>query len=44
MWKIVRAGPALFLLNKGGDIAMGGEKHDALPLFLMALVSPAARA
>jgi hypothetical protein len=34
MWKIVpgfivMAGPALFLLNKGGDIDMGGEKHGA---------------
>jgi hypothetical protein len=36
MWKlvvgfIVIAGLALFLLNKGGDIDMGGEKHGALP-------------
>lgn len=36
MWKIVLgfiviAGLALFLLNKGGDIDMGGEKHGALP-------------
>lgn len=36
MWKIVVgfiviAGLALFLLNKGGDIDMGGEKHGALP-------------
>jgi hypothetical protein len=34
MWKIVVgfiviAGLALFLLNKGGDIEMGGEKHGA---------------
>lgn len=32
MWKIVVgflafAGIALYLLNKGGDIDMGGEKH-----------------
>ena len=32
MWKIVVgfiafAGLALFLLNKGGDLDMGGEKH-----------------
>ena len=32
MWKIivgflVFAGLALYLLNKGGDIDMGGEKH-----------------
>ncbi|MES2415295.1 MAG: hypothetical protein V4614_15960 [Pseudomonadota bacterium] len=32
MWKIVVgflviAGLAIFLLNKGGDIDMGGEKH-----------------
>jgi len=36
MWKIVLgfiviAGLALFLLNKGGDIDMGGEKHGASP-------------
>jgi hypothetical protein len=36
MWKIivgfiVIAGLALFLLNKGGDIDMGGEKHGVLP-------------
>jgi hypothetical protein len=36
MWKIVLgfiviAGLALFLLNKGGDIEMGGEKHGASP-------------
>jgi hypothetical protein len=36
MWKIVVgflviAGLAIFLLNKGGDIDMGGEKHGALP-------------
>jgi hypothetical protein len=34
MWKlvlgfIVIAGLALYLLNKGGDIDMGGEKHGA---------------
>lgn len=32
MWKIIMgfiifAGLALYLLNKGGDIDMGGEKH-----------------
>ena len=37
MWKIVVgfiviAGLALFLLNKGGDIDMGGEKHGASQL------------
>lgn len=36
MWKVVVgflvvAGLAIFLLNKGGDIDMGGEKHGALP-------------
>lgn len=36
MWKlvlgfIVIAGLALFLLNKGGDIDLGGEKHGVLP-------------
>lgn len=36
MWKlvvgfIVIAGLALFLLSKGGDIDLGGEKHGALP-------------
>lgn len=35
MWKIivgfvVFAGLALYLLNKGGDIDMGGEKHGSL--------------
>jgi hypothetical protein len=34
MWKVVIgfiaiAGLALWLLNKGGDIDMGGEKHGA---------------
>lgn len=37
MWKIVLgfiviAGLALFLLNKGGDIDLGGEKHGASPV------------
>ena len=37
MWKIivgfiVFAGLALYLLNKGGDIDMGGEKHGGLTL------------
>lgn len=36
MWKIVVgfivfAGLALFLLSKGGDIDLSGEKHGALP-------------
>lgn len=36
MWKIVVgflviAGLAIFLLNRGGDIDMGGEKHGVLP-------------
>ncbi len=36
MWKIVVgfiviAGLALFLLSRGGDIDMGGEKHGAAP-------------
>lgn len=35
MWKIavafvVFAGLALYMLSKGGDIDMGGEKHGAL--------------
>ena len=37
MWKIVVgfivfAGLALFILNKGGDIDLGGEKHGSLSL------------
>ena len=37
MWKIVVgfivfAGLALYLLNKGGDIDLGGEKHGGLTL------------
>jgi hypothetical protein len=36
MWKIVVgfavfAGLALFILSKGGDIDMGGEKHGEVP-------------
>ena len=36
MWKIVVgfavfAGLALFILSKGGDIDMGGEKHGDIP-------------
>ena len=40
MWKIVVgfilfAALALFILNRGGDIDMGGEKHGGLaPVFL----------
>jgi hypothetical protein len=46
MWKIVVgflviAGLAIFLLNKGGDIDMGGEKHGALSV-VSPLVSVAA--
>jgi hypothetical protein len=42
MWKIVLgfiviAGLALFLLNKGGDIDMGGEKHGVLPASVVTL-------
>ncbi len=38
MWKIVVGflvviGLALFLLNKGGDIEMGGEKHGDAAVF-----------
>ncbi len=38
MWKlvlgfIVFAGLALFMLNKGGDIDMGGEKHGVIEMF-----------
>jgi hypothetical protein len=41
MWKlvlgfIVIAGLALFLLNKGGDIDLSGEKHGVLPAPLTA--------
>ena len=48
MWKlvlgfIVIAGLALYLLNKGGDIDMGGEKHGALQAPLTAAALPAAR-
>lgn len=46
MWKIivgfiVFAGLALYLLNKGGDIDLGGEKHGVLNA---PLVSAAVRA
>jgi hypothetical protein len=48
MWKlvlgfIVIAGLALYLLNKGGDIDMGGEKHGALQAPLMAAAPLATR-
>lgn len=38
MWKIVLgfivfAGLALFLLNKGGDIDLSGEKHGSVRMF-----------
>ena len=41
MWKIVVgfiifAGLALFLLNKGGDIDLGGEKHGWIHLNILA--------
>ncbi len=46
MWKIivgfvVFAGLALYLLNKGGDIDLGGEKHGQLtvPSFPVVLKS-----
>jgi hypothetical protein len=50
MWKIVVgfavfAGLALFILSKGGDIDMGGEKHGAeathVPEHAAAPVAPA---
>ena len=48
MWKlvlgfIVIAGLALYLLNKGGDIDMGGEKHGALHGPFAAPALPATR-
>jgi hypothetical protein len=48
MWKIavgfvVFAGLALFILSKGGDIDMSGEKHgDATHVEATAAVTPAA--
>ncbi len=51
MWKIVVAfavfaGLALFILSKGGDIDMGGEKHgaDALHVPEVAASAPVASA
>lgn len=47
MWRIVVGfvvivGLALFLLNKGGDIDLGGEKHGAVkPGALLSFVLPA---
>jgi hypothetical protein len=45
MWKIlvgfvIFAGLALYLLNKGGDIDMGGEKHGQLkaPVLVLSVV------
>jgi hypothetical protein len=45
MWKIIVgfvifAGLALYLLNKGGDIDMGGEKHGQLnaPVLVQSVV------
>lgn len=50
MWKIavafvVFAGLALYMLSKGGDIDMGGEKHGALqaPVDVSAVGLPAQR-
>lgn len=44
MWKlvvgfIVIAGLALFLLNKGGDIDLGGEKHGASRLAVPVVIA-----
>jgi hypothetical protein len=50
MWKIVVgfiafAGLALFILSKGGDIDMGGEKHgDPIHTEAPAAAAPAAAA
>jgi hypothetical protein len=46
MWKIVVgfivfAGLALFILSKGGDIDMGGEKHGAEATHAPATATPA---
>lgn len=46
MWKIavgfiVFAGVALFVLSKGGDIDMGGEKHGAEATHAPAAEQPA---
>nr|WP_315489357.1 hypothetical protein [uncultured Rhodoferax sp.] len=47
MWKIavgfaIFAGLALFILSKGGDIDMGGEKHGADALHVPAPAASAA--
>jgi hypothetical protein len=49
MWKIVVgfaifAGLALFILSKGGDIDMGGEKHGAEATHVPEHAAPAASA
>jgi hypothetical protein len=49
MWKIavgfaVFAGLALFILSKGGDIDMGGEKHGADAVHVEPAKAPAAPA
>ncbi len=49
MWKIVVgfvifAGLALFILSKGGDIDMGGEKHGADAVHAPESAAPAASA
>lgn len=51
MWKIVVgfivfAGLALYMLSKGGDIDLGGEKHGAYPspASVMTLAVSAAKA
>ena len=46
MWKIAVgfvafAGVALFILSKGGDIDMGGEKHGAEATHVPEVVAPA---
>lgn len=45
MWKLVLgfvvvAGLALFLLSKGGDIDLSGEKHGASPASVAAAARP----
>jgi hypothetical protein len=47
MWKIavgfaIFAGLALFILSKGGDIDMGGEKHGAEAMHVPETPAPAA--
>jgi hypothetical protein len=47
MWKIalgfaIFAGVALYMLSKGGDIDMGGEKHGDESMKVPAVTAPAA--